>query len=170
MVELFGQSLSLLLVLMGTGLCVVEAFAPGAHFIVIGVALLIAGLVGLFVPAAATPFVLALLVFVVGIGALYGYRYLDLYEGSGRGKTQDSEDLRGKRGYATEAVTPRGGSVKLQNGGFASTYSARTISGTIEEGEEVVVVDPGGGNVVTVESVTGQDDIDRELDRETDAA
>lgn len=168
MAELFGQSLSLLLVLMGTGLCVFEAFAPGAHFIVVGVALLVAGLVGLFVPAAATPFVLALLVFVVGVGALYGYRYFDFYQGSGHGKTQDSEDLRGNRGYATEEVTPRSGSVKLENGGFASTYGARTISGTIEEGEDIVVVDPGGGNVVTVESVTSQDDIDRELDRERD--
>lgn len=168
MVEPFGLSLSLFLVLLGTGLCIFEAFAPGAHFIVIGVALLIAGLVGLFVPAAATPFVLALLVFVVGISALYGYRYFDFYQGSGKGQTQDSEDLRGKRGYAVERVTPRSGNVKLENGGFASTYGARTISGTIEEGEDVVVVDPGGGNVVTVESVNGQDDIDRELDRERD--
>jgi membrane protein implicated in regulation of membrane protease activity len=166
MVEPFGLSLSLFLVLVGAGLCVFEAFAPGAHFIVIGVALLIAGLVGLFVPAAATPFVLALLVFVVGIGALVSYRYFDIYQGSGEGQTLDADDLRGMRGYATETVTPRSGSVKLQNGGFASRYGARTISGTIEEGEDVVVVDPGGGNIVTVESVDGQDDIDRELDRE----
>jgi hypothetical protein len=38
------------------------------------------------------------------------------------------------------------------------------MDGTIEEGEEVMVVDPGGGNVVTVESMGYvEDDIDREL-------
>jgi len=38
------------------------------------------------------------------------------------------------------------------------------LEGTIEEGEEVMVVDPGGGNVVTVESMAYvEDDIDREL-------
>jgi membrane protein implicated in regulation of membrane protease activity len=168
MVEPFGLSLSLFLVLLGTGLCIFEAFAPGAHFIVIGVALLIAGLVGLFVPAAATPLVLALLVFVVGISALVSYRYFDFYQGSGEGQTLDAEDLRGMRGYATEKVTPRSGNVKLRNGGFASRYGARTVSGTIEEGENVVVVDPGGGNIVTVEPVNGRDDIDSELDRERD--
>jgi membrane protein implicated in regulation of membrane protease activity len=158
MVEPFGLSLSLFLVLLGTGLCIFEAFAPGAHFIVIGGALLVAGLVGIFFPSTATPLALALLVFVVGIGSLLAYRYLDLYQGSGEGQTLDAGDLRGMRGYATEEVTTRSGSVELQNAGFASSYGARTTSGTIEEGENVVVVDPGGGNIVTVEAVEDQND------------
>lgn len=165
MVEVFEQSLSLLLVVAGTGLCVLEAFAPGAHFIVLGVALLVAGLVGLFVPGAATPFVLAGLVLAVGLGTLYVYRHFDVYQGTGKGRTRDSDDLRGVRGYVLEQVTERSGKVKVESGGFDPTYAARTISGTIEEGEEVVVVDPGGGNVLTVEGVVGRDDIDRELDR-----
>ncbi|WP_336034750.1 NfeD family protein [Halobacterium yunchengense] len=170
MVEVFGQSLSFLLVVVGTALCIMEALAPGAHLIVIGVALLVAGLVGLFVPAAATPFVLAGLVLAVGLAALWTYRNYDFYQGTGRGQTRDADDLRGERGYVTETVTERSGRVKLQSGGFDPTYGARTISGTIEEGTDVVVVDPGGGNILTVEAVDGQDDIDRELDRErTDA-
>ncbi|MCD2198503.1 NfeD family protein [Halobacterium sp. KA-4] len=166
MAELFGQSLSFLLVLAGTALCIMEALAPGAHLIVLGVALLAAGLIGLFVPAAATPFVLAGLVLGIGLISLYLYRNYDIYQGTGRGQTLDSEDLRGKRGYVLEEVTPRSGRVKLESGGFNPTYGARSISGTIEEDTEVVVVDPGGGNILTVEAVDGADDIDRELDRD----
>ncbi|WP_353635203.1 NfeD family protein [Halobacterium sp. NMX12-1] len=170
MAELFGQSLSFLLVVAGTALCVMEALAPGAHLIVLGVALLAAGLIGLFVPAAATPFVLAGLVLGVGLVSLYLYRNYELYQGTGRGQTRDSDDLRGSRGYVVEEVTPREGRVKLESGGFDSSYAARSISGTISEGTNVVVVDPGGGNVVTVEAVDGADDIDRELDRDADGA
>ncbi|MCD2202020.1 NfeD family protein [Halobacterium sp. KA-6] len=166
MAELFGQSLSFLLVLAGTALCIMEALAPGAHLIVLGVALLAAGLIGLFVPAAATPFVLAGLVLGIGLISLYLYRNYDIYQGTGRGQTLDSEDLRGKRGYVLEEVTPRSGRVKLESGGFNPTYGARSISGTIEEDTEVMVVDPGGGNILTVEAVDGADDIDRELDRD----
>jgi hypothetical protein len=41
------------------------------------------------------------------------------------------------------------------------------MEGTIEEGEEVMVVDPGGGNVLTVRPTggSGRDAIDRQLDR-----
>ncbi len=167
MIEAFGYSLSFLLVVVGTALCIMEALAPGAHLIVLGVALLVAGLIGLFVPAAATPFVLAGLVLGVGLVSLYLYRNYDVYQGTGRGQTLDSEDLRGKRGYVLEDVTPRSGRVKLESGGFNPTYGARSISGTIEYGTEVVVVDPGGGNILTVEAVEGADDIDRELERDS---
>jgi len=40
-----GQNLPLFLLLAGAGLTIAEAFAPGAHFMVLGVALLVAGLV-----------------------------------------------------------------------------------------------------------------------------
>ena len=43
--ELFGLSVPFLLVILGVGLTILEAFAPGANFIVIGIALLSAGLV-----------------------------------------------------------------------------------------------------------------------------
>ncbi|GAD53939.1 putative activity regulator of membrane protease YbbK [Halarchaeum acidiphilum MH1-52-1] len=166
MANLFGASLSLVLVVAGVALCIAEAFAPGAHFVVIGVALLAAGLVGVLLPGIATPIVLAVLVFVVGALALWGYRNLELYEGSGRGKTEGSTSLRGAHAVVTERVTSAAGQVRLtEGGGFDPTYAARTLDGAdpIEEGADVVVVDPGGGNVLTVAETDGADDIDREL-------
>ncbi|MCO8267273.1 NfeD family protein [Haloferax prahovense] len=161
------ETLPLLLVLAGLGLSLAEAIAPGAHFVVLGVALLAAGLVGLFIPALAGPIVLGLLVFVFGALALYGYRELDIYGGKGEGKTSDSDALTGKMGRVTERVTPTSGEVKLDEGGFNPYYAARSVHGELEEGTEVIVVDPGGGNVVTVEGVgPGEDEIDRELARE----
>jgi membrane protein implicated in regulation of membrane protease activity len=166
-----GLPLSLALLLAGTGLLVAEALAPGAHFIVLGIALLVAGLVGVLLPpslGALIPFVLALVVLVAGAVSLYAYREFDFYGGKGSGQTSDSEALRGKSGRVTERVTTGDGEVKLEEGGFNPNYQARALSGTIKEGEEVIVVDPGGGNVVTVESVSalGDDSIDRELARE----
>ena len=176
--EIFNISAPLLLILLGTGLVILEAFAPGAHFIVIGIALLAAGLVGyglaaLGVPVVALLLVMAAAVIVVGGGALYGYREFDFYGGKGSGRTSDSGSLRGQTGRVTERVTQRDGEVKLDDGGFNPYYQARALDGEIPEGEEVMVVDPGGGNVVTVESMSVlEDDIDRELaaDRERSEA
>ncbi|WP_396610376.1 NfeD family protein [Haloferax sp. S1W] len=161
------ETLPLLLVLAGLGLSLAEAIVPGAHFVVVGVALLAAGLVGLLLPPLAAPFVLGLLVFAFGGLALYGYRELDIYGGKGESRTSDSASLTGKTGRVTERVTPTSGEVKLDEGGFNPFYAARSVHGELEVGSEVVVVDPGGGNVVTVEGLDlGQDEIDRELARE----
>ena len=162
-------TLPLVLVAAGLGLSVLEALAPGAHFVVLGVALLAAGLVGLVVGPLASPLVLGTLVLVFGALALYGYREFDIYGGKGTGRTSDSTSLRGRTGRVTERVTPTEGEVKLENGGFNPLYSARSVDGEIPEGTEVLVIDPGGGNVVTVESVSAAyDDIDRELARGRD--
>jgi membrane protein implicated in regulation of membrane protease activity len=165
------DALPVLLVAAGLGLSIAEAFIPGAHFIVVGLALLGAGLVGLAgvtlgLPLLASPFVLGLFVLLFGLLSYYGYRNLGLYEGTGE-STLDSDTLRGASGRVTERVTPTSGEVKLDSGGFNPFYSARSVDGEIPEGAEVIVVDPGGGNVVTVESLDGGfDDIDRELARE----
>ena len=168
MAELFGLSVPFTLVILGAALMIMEAFAPGAHFVVVGIALLAAGLAGLLLggllPAAALPLVLAAVVLVAGGAALYGYRQFDFYGGKGSGQTSDSASLRGKTGYVTQRVTRDDGEIKLESGGFNPYYQARSLDGEIAEGEEVMVVDPGGGNVVTVESVSAfEDDIDREL-------
>jgi membrane protein implicated in regulation of membrane protease activity len=158
-------TLPLALVAAGLGLSVLEALAPGAHFIVLGVALLAAGLVGLVLGPLASPIVLGVFVLVFGALALYGYREFDVYGGKGSGRTSDSTSLRGRTGRVTERVTPTEGEVKLDSGGFNPLYSARSVDGEIPEGTEVMVVDPGGGNVVTVESMSAAyDDIDRKLD------
>ncbi|WP_135819955.1 NfeD family protein [Halostella litorea] len=163
-----GGSLPLLLTVAGFALVILEAFAPGAHFIVLGVALLVAGLLGLALGSLATPLVLAGLVFGVGAVTLFVYREFDFYGGKEAGRTSDSDSLSGKVGRVTARVTETGGEVKLQDAGFNPYYQARSLDGEIAEGEEVIVVDPGGGNVVTVQSLEAdhRDDIDRELARE----
>jgi membrane protein implicated in regulation of membrane protease activity len=168
---LLFQNLPLLLLLVGGMLVIAEALAPGAHFFVVGVSLFLAGLVGLGVGAlfggSVTLFAMTGTVLVSAVGTLYVYRQLDIYGGTGEGKTSDSASLRGKSGRVTERVTPTEGEIKLEGGGFNPYYQARSVNGEIPEGEEVVVVDPGGGNVVTVEAFANlKDDIDRELERE----
>jgi len=170
MVEVFGQSLSLVLAIAGAALVVAEALAPGAHFIVLGVALLLAGLLGLalgsVVPATLLPLVLAGAVLGIGAATFYVYREFDFYGGKGTAQTRDSSSLRGSTGRVTERVSPTGGEVKVEGGGFNPHFRARTVDGEIPEGTEVMVTDPGGGNVVTVESLSAvEDDIDRELAR-----
>ena len=163
------DTLPLLLLTAGLLLSMAEALAPGANFIVVGIALIGAGLGGLLlaslgIAGAGLTLVMALLTLLFGAAAFYGYHEFDLYGGKGQRQTSDSDSLKGKTGTVTEAVTTSGGEVKLSGGGFNPYYSARSIEGEIEEGEEVMVVDPGGGNVVTVESMGYvEDDIDREL-------
>ena len=163
--DLIGpETLPLLLIAAGLLLSVAEAIAPGANFIVVGIALLGAGLVGLALGPLASPFVLGLFVLLFGAIAFYGYHELDIYGGKGMARTKDSASLRGTSGRVTERVTPTAGQVKLDSGGFNPFYQARSVSGEIPEGEEVIVIDPGGGNVLKVESVGAlEDDIDREL-------
>ena len=163
------DTLPLLLLTAGLLLSMAEALAPGANFIVVGIALIGAGLGGLLlaslgVAGAVLTVIMALLTLLFGAAAFYGYHEFDLYGGKGQQQTSDSDSLKGKTGTVTETVTTSGGEVKLSGGGFNPYYSARSIEGSIEEGEEVMVVDPGGGNVVTVESMGYvEDDIDREL-------
>jgi membrane protein implicated in regulation of membrane protease activity len=161
-----GQDLALVLVMAGVVISILEALAPGAHFVVLGVALLAAGLVALLLPPLATPVALAALVLVTGGAALWAYRNLDLYGGKGSGRTRDSASLAGQTGRVVERVTPTRGRVRLDDGGFDPFYSARSMDGEIPEGAEVIVLDPGGGSVLTVTAVDDRDDIDRALDRE----
>lgn len=168
------SNLPLLLLLLGAGLIVMEAFAPGGHFFVAGVSLFFAGIIGTAVAALGGGSIVMFLamtvtVIISSIGTLWAYQQLDVYGGKDEGQTSNSASLRGQTGRVTERVTPTDGEVKLEDGGFNPFYEARSIEGEIPEGEQVMVVDPGGGNVVTVESIANlTDDIDRELAREAD--
>ena len=85
----------------------------------------------------------------------------------GRGQTLSSSSLQGQFGTVTERVTKTDGQVKLEDGGFNPYYEARSVGDAIEEGTEVMVVDPGGGNVLEVEAVEYvSDDIDRALEED----
>jgi membrane protein implicated in regulation of membrane protease activity len=173
-VEFVLANLPLVLTLIGAGLIIAEAFAPGAHFFVVGVALFAAGLVGLVLPPALGPLnllVMAVVVAIAAAGTLWAYWEFDIYTGSGKDRTSDSESLRGQIGHVTERVTRRSGEVKLEDGGFNPYYQARSMDSEIPEGEEVIVIDPGGGNVLKVESFAdAKDDIDRELERSREGA
>jgi len=162
----------LLLVIAGIVLLVMEAMAPGAHLIVLGVALLFAGLLGMAFAPLAAPIAMAATVLVVGAAALWVYREFDFYGGKGTARTSDSDSLKGQTGKVTERVTAIEGQVKLEDGGFNPFFQARAFDEEIPEGTEVIVVDPGGGNVVTVDSMEqyDRDAIDRELERDSRAA
>lgn len=168
MLEVLAENAALVLLAAGLGLMVIEAMSPGAYFIVIGVAMAGAGLIGLLFPGGLDVVVLAGLTLALGLAATWVYREFDFYGGKGRAQTTDSTSLAGATGYVTETVTQRGGEVKIDGGGFSPYYSARSTEGTIEEGSEIIVLDPGGGNVLTVEdmSVIEEDEIDRALARE----
>lgn len=171
MVELLDPAtLPLILVVAGVVISILEALAPGAHLVVLGVALLVAGIIGLVLPVFATPLALAAMVLAVGAAALWGYRNLDLYGGVDAGRTSDSQDLAGREGVVTERVTQTDGRVRLYDGGFDPTFSARSFDDPIPEGQDIIVVDPGGGSVLTVAAMDelDGDSIDRELARERD--
>lgn len=165
-VDFVAANLPLVLTVLGAGLVIAEAFAPGANFFPVGVGLFAAGLVGFLLPVGG-PFAWLLMsaVVILATGAtLWAYAEFDLMTGGGKDRTSDSDSLRGKLGHVTERVTPRSGEVKLDDGGFNPYYKARSVDGEIAEGEEVIVLDPGGGNVLTVDAVgEEQDDIDRAL-------
>ncbi|RNJ26698.1 NfeD family protein [Halosegnis longus] len=166
MVDIFGLPLSMVLLLAGAGLMLAEALAPGANFIVLGSGLTVAGLVGVLLSpliGGVAIILLMTLVFLLASGAtLAGYRRLGIGTGGSGSKTTDSSSLRGNTGTVTERVTSDGGEVKLDDGGFNPYYRARAMDRDIEVGTEVVVMDPGGGNVVTV-APANEDDIDRAL-------
>jgi membrane protein implicated in regulation of membrane protease activity len=166
---IFGFELPILLVLIGLGLMIAEALSPGAHLIVLGVSLLLAGLLGATVGALASPIALAGLTLLFGALALFVYREYDIY-GDTTDRTRDSDSLRGATGRVVDRVTETGGRVKLQDAGFNPYYEARAADHEIEEDEKVIVVDPGGGNVVTVTALDSleDDELDRELSRETE--
>jgi len=165
--------LPLLLLLAGTVMMLAEAVIPGAQFVVVGVALFFSGLVGVLLGGPFSSIVaLTLMTVAFGVFAYFAFREMDLYNGPNRGKTSDSDDLSGEIAVVTETITATGGAVRLTSGGgFDPNYRARSEHGEIEEGEEVIVTDPGGGNVLTVMSMDAvrEDSIDRELARGRDA-
>jgi membrane protein implicated in regulation of membrane protease activity len=169
MAEILGLPLSLVLLLAGAGLMVAEALAPGAHFIVVGAALTAAGLVGLVASpllGSLTPFLLAAVVLVAGGATLGVYRKIGVGSGGSGSRSSDSSSLQGQFGRVTERVTADSGEVKLEDGGFNPYYRARSMDDEISEGSEVVVLDPGGGSVLTVAATDADEDaIDRELRR-----
>ncbi|MEF8831426.1 MAG: NfeD family protein, partial [Halobacteriales archaeon] len=138
MEDLLANSLPLVLFTAGILLTAAEALIPGANFIVLGIALTMAGLLGLAVPALATPLALAATTLIVGGVTFWTYRRFDVYGGRSKGQPMDSDSLKGREGVVTERVTASGGEVKLRGGGFNPYYRARSLDEEITEGTDVL--------------------------------
>lgn len=166
-VESIVSNINVFIAAIGLVILSMETIIPGGQFMIPGVSLTLSGLTGVLFGL--NPLALSIFVVVYGAIAFLGYKKLDIYGGSGQEQTTDASSLEGKTGYVIDTVTKTDGRVKLDNGGFSSTFSARSeLDTVIEEGKEVVVTNPGGGNVVTVvEKSTDVEDIDRELSKST---
>ncbi len=166
MEEWFGkQPIPVLLTLAGTILVTSEALMPGAYLIVLGGALFCAGVTGLLVPFLSGAFGLSVLVLGYGLLSFVLYREFSVLSGPSE-KTKSSDSLMGEVGVVSKRVDRNTGQVKLDIG-FNPHYQARSLKGgEIPEGTEVIVVDPGGGNVLKVkpveqlQSVRNADEID----------
>ncbi|MFP4590192.1 MAG: NfeD family protein [Halobacteriales archaeon] len=132
------------LLLMMTG-----AFGE-ANLALVGIAVSLVGLAGMALGPYSTPLVLGALVPIVGFVLIYLYRYVEFPRTTSPKQTTAVEHLRGRVGRVTETATPHGGTIHLRGGGFDPNFRCRTRAGTIPAGERAVVVDPGGGNVLTV--------------------
>lgn len=137
------------IIVLGILLTMTGAFGD-PNLVIIGLVVSIAGLIGVAVNPESTLLVFAAMIPVVGFLLFYLYRFVAFPRSRSPEQTSSADTLLGKRGRITEAATPREGEVKLHRGGFDPHYQCQTTGDTIAEGERVVVVSRGGGNVLTV--------------------
>jgi len=151
--ELVGEfQLSLWFAIAGLLMILGEALIPGGPLMVVGTALLAAGVTGeLFGITDLLP--LTVLLGVYGTITFAGFRHFEVYGSRGR-QTSEVNSLEGDRGVVKDTVTSGDGRIKLDSGGFNPYYGARSYTGErIPEGTRVRVIDPGGGNVLEVEPI-----------------
>lgn len=134
------------IMIIGAFLMIAESFLPGSHFIVVGISLLAAGVAGFIAPA--YPVFIIFAVFVATSIITFMIYTRQSWYGESQGTTSDSNDLVSKRGVVTEKVTKKSGQIQLTDGG--STYSARSPSGDIAVGVDIIIYDSGGGNIMKV--------------------
>lgn len=151
----FVLTLAHLFILAGGVFIVLEAVAPGADMVVIGAALLLAGLfgvqtgIGTEVVNASNLFYLSIVAFLSGLLVFYFYRKYLHKQGKGV-VTSSSDDLKDAQGITITKVTADEGRVRIENGGSNPKYSARSTAGVIEARTKIRVVDPGGGSLLRV--------------------
>ncbi len=141
--------LAFLLLVLGILITMTGAFGE-PNLVLVGLVISIAGVLGLLLGEYSTPIVLGGLVPTVGFVLYYIYRYVQFPRSERVEQTSSAASLVGESGTLLSAADPRGGRVKLDGTGFTSEYPCRTRSETLAEGTDVVVIDPGGGNVLTV--------------------
>ena len=157
MIELFGLPLPYVLLLGGVLIVLFESIVPGAYFAPMGSTLLLGGITGVFaisfgISSIGTVVLMIAAILSTGLLSAYTYRSIDLFTDAGEvDRTRDASSLQGVTGVVIEPVTPTDGRITLHTTGFTTEFPARSIDSRIDEGDEVIVVDPGGGNVLTVE-------------------
>ena len=129
------------------------------NLVIVGIVVSIAGVIGVAVDPESTLLVFAAMIPVVGFLLFYLYRFAAFPRSKSPDQTSSANSLLGKRGRITEEATNRGGEVKVDRGGFDPHFQCRTEGETIAEGERVIVIARGGGNVLTV---AREDEVDAE--------
>lgn len=158
--------LPFLVAVIGVAVVGLAAVIPTDEIIVSGLALMFAGLTGFAVPFLAGPLALAGL-FVIYAAITYVLYRQFVPEGSSAGQTSDADSLRGREGRVTSRIPATGkGTVSLTEGG---TFTARSETNEpIEEGEEIIVLDPSGGSILGVAPMSLADGVESRRTKETE--
>lgn len=155
--QLSAPELAFAMFVVGILITMTGAFGE-PNMVVVGIAVTIVGIIGMAFGPYSTPIVLGALIPVVGFVLFYLYRFVEFPRSESPKQTTNVEHLRGRIGRVSETVTPHGGEITVRGGGFDPHFRCRTREGTIPEGEEAIVVDPGGGNVLVVAPVGAVDE------------
>lgn len=147
--QMTAWDVAFVVLVIGILLTMTGAFGD-PNLVIVGIAISITGIVGMFLGPYSTPVVLGAMIPIVGFLLYYLYRHVEFSSTERPEQTSNAQTLRGTTGRVTTAVTPRDGEVDLDRPGFHGRYRARSTEGRLEKGTRVVVVDPGGGNVLTV--------------------
>lgn len=171
-IEVFAQlgeltlwDVAFIIFVIGLLLTMTGAFGD-PNLVFVGLVVSIVGLIAMVLGPYSTPLVLGGMIPIVAFIVFYIYRYFEFPREERPEQTSSAASLVGAGGRVTEVVTERSGEIKLDGGGFDPYYRCQTDDGPIEEGERAVVVDPGGGNVLTV-APEGAVDIEPQTPEET---
>lgn len=138
-----------IVLVLGILLTMTGAFGD-PNLVIVGIVVTIAGIIGMVIGPYSTPLVIGSLIPLLGFLIYYIFRYME-FPGSERPEqTSSVASLRGSEGRITKQVDTHGGEIKLDGGGFDPHYRCRTSGEILEVGERAIVIDPGGGNVLTV--------------------
>lgn len=146
-----GISIGIAAVVIGMLMIMSIVVLPVDEIVVGGMGLTLAGIIATIIPFLNNPLAVANMTVAFTILSYYLYEKSNIKAGGVNENTSDSGDLIGKTGTVVETIPASGtGTVKLDSGGF-SRYTAKAEANVrIEEGENVRVMDPGGGNIVSV--------------------
>lgn len=145
-----GFSIGVAAVIIGMIMIMSIVILPVDEIVVGGIGLTLAGILATLIPFLGGLIPVAIMTVVFTIVSYYLYKN-NVRVGGLNENTSDSGDLVGKTGIVVETIPASGtGTVKLEGGGFSRYSATAEENKRIEEGESVMVMDPGGGNIVSV--------------------